>query len=115
MRDRLGRENLPPSPFGLWRDKPGGGAFALGLCSRRRYSPPRACAHGSASPKARIPSRSTLPTFQTGSKQVDRPAWIAIFEAHNIFHGSFRIVLPPDAGTKYRTEIARRRGGAIST
>ena len=37
--DRLGRENLPPSPFGLWRDKPGDGAFALGLCCRRRYSP----------------------------------------------------------------------------
>ena len=53
--DRLGRENLP-----------GGGAFALWLSCRRPYSPSRGCA--SASPKAKIPSLSNLPTFHTGSQ-----------------------------------------------
>ena len=43
--------------------KPGGGAFALGLCCRRRYSPLRGCADSSASPKAKIPIRSTFPAF----------------------------------------------------
>ena len=65
--DRLGRESLPPSPFGLWRDKPGDGAFALGLCCRCRYSPLRGCADSPAPPKAKIPSRSTLLNFKTGS------------------------------------------------
>ena len=83
--DRLGRENLPPSPFGLWRDKPGDGVFALGLCCRRRYSPPRGCADSSASPKAKIPSRSTLPNFQIGAMKIDplhlidwRELWVGL-------------------------------------
>jgi len=55
-RDGLGREN--PA---------GGGSFGFGLRWLGRYSPLRGCFVRSASPKTKIPSRSTLPGFQTGS------------------------------------------------
>jgi hypothetical protein len=46
-----------------------GKSFAFGLCCHGRHSPLRGCSARSASPKAKIPSRSAAPNFQTGSKK----------------------------------------------
>ena len=62
--DRLGRENLLPSPFGLWRDKPGGGAFALGLCCRRRDSPLPEWAEAPPRPRPKSPAAAHFPIFR---------------------------------------------------
>jgi hypothetical protein len=56
-------------PAGPWRENPpGGGSFGCGLRWLAPYSPLRGCAGLAASPTAKIPRRSTLPNFQTGSK-----------------------------------------------
>jgi len=56
------------TPDGLSSENPpGGGAFAFGLRWFVPYSPLWGCAEQSASPKAKIPSRSTPRNFQTGS------------------------------------------------
>ena len=60
-------KTLPPS-LKLRRDKPGGVAFGFGLRGRGRHSPLRGCSARSASPKAKIHSRSITHNFQTGSK-----------------------------------------------
>ncbi len=56
-------------PGGLGRENPpGGGAFGFGLRCHGRHSPLRGCSARSASPKPKIPCRSTSPNFQTGSQ-----------------------------------------------
>ncbi len=61
-------ENLPPSPFGLWRDKPGGGSFACGPRWLGRHSPLWGYSSLASLPTAKIPRRSNPRNFQTGSQ-----------------------------------------------
>ena len=58
-------------PDGLFRkNPPGGGPFVFVQRWLGRYSPLRGCFALAALAKAKIPSRSTLCNFQTGSNAV---------------------------------------------
>src|SRR6185436_8069025 len=57
------------TPVSLFcENPPGGGSFAFGLRWLERYSPLRGCSALTALSKAKIPSRRTPRSFQTGSK-----------------------------------------------
>jgi hypothetical protein len=51
------------------KNPPGGGSFVHGLRWLGRYSPLRGCSDLAALAIAKIPRRSTLPSFQTDSKK----------------------------------------------
>jgi hypothetical protein len=66
-------------------------AFGFGLRCRGRHSPLRGCSARSASPKAKIHSRSITHNFQTGSKPGMAPGKvkIAIFGDSVMFCGHY--------------------------